>query len=136
MDPLYKYIDSLNTLVEIPQDGVLSRTIYADERIKAVIFGFDTGQELSEHTASMPAIIHIVSGDARLTFGGDSYEAHPGAWVHMQPNLSHSVYALTPTVMLLLLLKPPRQQPGAPPPERTEPRREPRVVAGEQGGQM
>ena len=69
MEPTYKYIESLTTLIDIPQDGILSRTIYAGERLKAIIFGFDAGQELSEHTASMPAIIHIVSGEARLTLG-------------------------------------------------------------------
>ena len=105
MEPIYKYIDNLATLIDIPQDGTLSRTIYSDERLKAIIFGFDAGQELSEHTASMPAIIHIISGQARLTLGGDAHEANAGAWVHMPANLSHSVYATTPLVILLLLLK-------------------------------
>ncbi len=48
MEPTYKYIDSLSTLIDIPPDstlsGTLSRTIYADERIKAVIFSFDAEQ--------------------------------------------------------------------------------------------
>ena len=105
MDLTYKYIEDLAGLIEVPQDGVLSRTVYADDQVKAVIFGFDTGQELSEHTASMPAIIHIVKGQARLTLGGDIHEAGAGAWIHMPANLSHSVYATTPLVMLLLLLK-------------------------------
>jgi quercetin dioxygenase-like cupin family protein len=105
MEPTYKFIDNLAALIDIPQDGTLSRTIYADERLKAVIFGFDAGQALSEHTASMPAIIHIVSGEARLTLGGDSHEVGAGAWVHMPANLNHSVHATTPVVMLLMLLK-------------------------------
>jgi quercetin dioxygenase-like cupin family protein len=108
MEPTYRYIDDLATLIAIPKDGTLSRTVYTDERVKAVIFGFDAGQELSEHTASMPAIIHIINGQARLTLGGDLHEAHVGAWVHMPANLSHSVYAVTPVVMLLLLLKAPK----------------------------
>ncbi len=105
MESPYKYITDLATCIEVPPDGVLSRTLYSDKHVKAVIFGFDTGQELSEHTASMPAIIQIVKGDAKLTFGGDSYDAEAGTWVHMPANLSHSVYAKSPVVMLLLLLK-------------------------------
>ena len=105
METPYKYIADLATFIEVPPDGVLSRTLYSDKQVKAVIFGFDTGQELSEHTASMPAIIQIVRGDAKLTFGGDTYEAGAGTWVHMPANLSHSVYAKSPVVMLLLLLK-------------------------------
>jgi quercetin dioxygenase-like cupin family protein len=105
MDTSYKFIENLETMIEVPQDGTLSRTVYVDERLKAVLFGFDSGQELSQHTASMPAIIHIVKGDAHLTLGEDEQEAHAGTWVHMPAGLSHSVHANTPLVMLLLLLK-------------------------------
>jgi hypothetical protein len=31
--------------------------------------------------------------------------AEPGAWIHMPPNLPHSIRARTPVTMLLLLLK-------------------------------
>jgi quercetin dioxygenase-like cupin family protein len=106
MNPKYTYIADLVKQVDIPTDGILSRTLYADEQVKAVLFGFDAGQELSEHTASMPAILHIVQGEARLTLGGDSLEAQAGAWVRMPPELQHSVHARTPVVMLLLLIKP------------------------------
>ncbi len=90
---------------DIPADGILSRTLFNDERAKAVVFAFSAGQELSEHTASMPAIIHILKGEARLTLGGDTVDAHAGTWVHMPAQLAHSLQARTPVVMLLLLLK-------------------------------
>jgi quercetin dioxygenase-like cupin family protein len=90
---------------EIPSDGILSRTVYNDDRVKVVVFAFGSGQELSEHTASMPAIIQIVKGNAHLTLGGDSIDAGPGTWVHMPAQLSHSVQARTPLIMLLLLFK-------------------------------
>jgi quercetin dioxygenase-like cupin family protein len=55
--------------ISIPEDGTISRTIYQDEQIKAVLFGFATGQELSEHTSATPAIMHFVQGEARVTLG-------------------------------------------------------------------
>ncbi|KPK46699.1 MAG: cupin [Dehalococcoidia bacterium SM23_28_2] len=105
MKPDYTYIADLAKEVDIPADGILSRTLRDDEQVKVVLFGFGAGQELSEHTASMPAILHIVQGQARLTLGGDSVEAQAGAWVRMPPELKHSIYAKTPVVMLLLLMK-------------------------------
>jgi len=105
MKPHYTYIADLAKQVDIPADGILSRTLYADEGVKVVLFGFDAGQELSEHTASTPAILHIVQGEVRLKLGDDSVEAQAGAWVHMPPELKHSIYAKTPVVMLLLLIK-------------------------------
>jgi quercetin dioxygenase-like cupin family protein len=89
---------------EIPPDSILSRTLYADEQVKVILFGFAQGQELSKHTASVPAIIHILQGQARLTLGGDSKEAGPGTWVRMRAGLQHSVFAESPLLMLLLML--------------------------------
>ena len=100
----YTYIAELTKQVDIPADGILSRTLFSDEHVKVVVFGFDAGQELSEHTVSTPAIIHIIQGEARLTLGDDSIEAQAGAWVRMPPELRHSVHARTPVVMLLLMM--------------------------------
>lgn len=108
MSPNYTHIADLAQQVEIPPNGILTRTLYADEQVKVVLFGFDTGQELSEHTASTPAILHFLRGEARLLLGSDTMEARAGAWVHMPARLSHSIQARTPVVMLLLLLKQPR----------------------------
>jgi quercetin dioxygenase-like cupin family protein len=106
MIPTYAFIEDLTTQIpEIPADSILSRTIYQDEHIKAVLFGFAAGQELSEHTASQPAELHFVRGEARLTLGGDEMNARAGTWVHMPPRLAHSIKARTPVVMLLLLLQ-------------------------------
>jgi quercetin dioxygenase-like cupin family protein len=101
----YTHIVDLAKEVEPPEDGILTRTLFNDDHVKAVIFGFGQGEELSEHTASMPAILHLIQGEATLTLGDDTVEAQPGTWIHMPANLQHSVQTKTPVVMLLLLLK-------------------------------
>jgi quercetin dioxygenase-like cupin family protein len=101
----YRHITDLAKEVEPPKDGILTRTLFNDDGVKAVIFGFGQGEELSEHTASMPAILHFLQGEATLTLGDDSVETQPGTWIHMEPNLKHSVKTKTQVVMLLLLLK-------------------------------
>jgi quercetin dioxygenase-like cupin family protein len=88
-----------------PDKGILSRTLHNDARLKAVLFGFAQGEELSEHTASMPAVLHFLQGEARLTLGDDVLEAQAGTWAHMPAGTRHSIQARTPVVMLLLLLK-------------------------------
>jgi quercetin dioxygenase-like cupin family protein len=88
-----------------PDKGILSRTLFNDDRMKAVIFGFGQGEELSEHTASMPAVLHFLQGEARVTLGDDIVEARSGTWVHMPRGMRHSIQAKTTVVMLLLLLK-------------------------------
>lgn len=102
--PNYSVIDSLSSTIDIPKDGTLSRTLHRDDHVKVVLFGFAGGQELSQHTASVPAMIQIVQGDVRLTLDGEEKELSAGSWVYMEANLSHAVYAKTDAVMLLTML--------------------------------
>lgn len=99
----YALVNDLANEAHPPDKGILSRTLYNDDRLKVVLFGFAQGEELSEHTASMPAVVHFLRGDATLTLGDDTVAARPGTWVHMPTGLRHSVRAQTPVVMLLLL---------------------------------
>ena len=98
------YFDNLDNLVEdFPPDSILSRTVYQDKSIKTILFGFQPGQELSEHTASVPAILHFLEGEANLTLGEESTTAQKGTWVHLPPDLPHSIVATTRVLMLLTL---------------------------------
>ena len=101
----YTHILDLVKEAEPPADGILSRTIFQDDRIKAVIFGFAQGEELSEHTAAKPAMLFFVKGEATVGLSDDVKEAQDGTWVHMPAGLKHSIKAKTPVVMLLVLLK-------------------------------
>lgn len=105
MSKPFTYFNDLATEVSPPDDGTLSRTLHNDDKTKVVLFGFAAGEELSEHTASMPAIIQIIKGEASLTIGGEAVSGKPGAWIHMPAKMPHSVKAQTPVVMLLTLLK-------------------------------
>jgi len=98
------YIENLENLVdEFPPASILSRTVYQDKSIKTILFGFQPGQELSEHTAAVPAVLHFIEGEADLTLGEESSTAQEGTWVHIPPSLPHSVVAKTKVLMLLTL---------------------------------
>jgi len=105
MHSAYTFIPDLSGEVTIPDNGILSRTLQNDERSKVVVFGFAPGQELSAHTAPMPAILCFFQGEAALKLGSDTQEVRAGAFVHMPPLLEHGIHAKTPVIMLLILLK-------------------------------
>src|SRR3954447_22218449 len=68
METPYLLIENLAGLIDtIKPNSIISRTFYKDDHLKAILFGFDTGQELSEHTASQAAIIQILQGEAAVT---------------------------------------------------------------------
>ena len=74
----YRHISDLAKEVQPPEKGILSRTLFNDDKVKAVLFGFGQGEELSEHTASMPATLHFLQGEAKLTLGDETLEPGPG----------------------------------------------------------
>jgi quercetin dioxygenase-like cupin family protein len=102
----FTFIKQINTTMpDITPESTISRTVHDDDDLKIVVFGFDTGQELSEHTSSKPAILHFTQGEAQLTLGTEQFEAVQGSWAHMPAHLPHSITAHKPTIMLLYLLK-------------------------------
>ena len=105
MSAAYTFLADLAHEVELPRDGTLSRTLLNDDRVKIVLFGFSAGQELSEHTATMPAVLQFVSGEAAVKLGSDWHDARPGSFVHMPAGLPHAIRTKAPTVMLLILVK-------------------------------
>ena len=74
------------------------------DAVKVTLFGFAAGEELTEHTAAYPAILHFISGEADLQLGEEQTTAVPGTWVSMPARLPHSVYARTAVTMLLYLV--------------------------------
>ncbi len=90
--------------IQIPVEGTLSQVLYRDDLIRVVVFAFDEGQELTDHTAAKPAIVQVVSGRLRLDLDGEPVDLGPGSWVRMAAHLPHAVLALEPTIMLLTVV--------------------------------
>lgn len=102
MPETFTYIEELDQLIDaLPPQSILSRVIFQDESVKIVLFGFQTGQELSEHTASVPASLHFLSGEATVVLGEEVKSAREGTWIQMPANLPHSIKATSETLMLL-----------------------------------
>jgi quercetin dioxygenase-like cupin family protein len=89
---------------DILDASIVSKTLYLDSDVRAVLFAFADGQSLSEHTSGHPAILHFLEGSADVTLGTKTMSAGPGSWVHMPAHLPHSIEARTPVRMLLLIL--------------------------------
>jgi quercetin dioxygenase-like cupin family protein len=105
MPSKYYFAPEISAQIEIPKQGILSRTLYNDEKVKLVLFGFSEGQELSAHTAPMPATLYFLQGDGELTLGDEQMPIHAGSFAHMTPELRHAIVAKTPLVMLLMMMK-------------------------------
>lgn len=96
---------NLTEKAEFADSGIVSKTILDEPYSKVVLFTFSRGQCLSEHTASMPAVIHFLSGRAKTLLGETWNDCGPGSWCFMPAGLNHAITAEEDTVMLLTLYK-------------------------------
>ena len=101
----YTQILDLVRAIEPPPDGKVSRTILQDQHLKAVLFGFSEGQELSEHAASTPAVMHFLKGTLQSRWEATALTPPRELESTCRRQLPHSINTRTPVVMLLLLLK-------------------------------
>ena len=104
--PAYAFHADLAALVgEVPEASIVSRLLHHDEHVKVTLFGFASGQELTEHTSSKPAIMQVISGEGTFGFGAEVHAVGPGSWAHMAPSVPHTVTARTRLVFMLTMLK-------------------------------
>jgi quercetin dioxygenase-like cupin family protein len=84
--------------------GIHSQTLYDGPDLRLVLFAFAPGEELSEHTAAKPAVVHVLDGEGDAVVGGDAHPIAAGTWFRMPAGMAHSIRARTPLRMALYLL--------------------------------
>jgi quercetin dioxygenase-like cupin family protein len=104
-------IISLAAETRFAENGIVSRTVFRSPLCRVVLFGFAAGQELSEHTSTQHALVHILSGECEFTLAGKPHSLKAGDLLYMPPNLPHAACATQPFSMLLTLSK--SEIPGA-----------------------
>ncbi len=96
----------LDDLIERASQGIVSKTVHESAEARTVLFTFDAGQQLTEHRASRPAVIHVLEGAGAIGLGANVHDARAGTWIFMPADLPHTIRATEPLMMLLTLLGP------------------------------
>lgn len=98
------YVENLAQHVDYSPGETASKKVLSVEGVNVVLFAFDEGQELTEHTAAMPVIVQALEGELEITGDGETVMLRPGGLVHFTTRLPHAVKALTKAKMALYLL--------------------------------
>ncbi|MGF1668663.1 MAG: cupin domain-containing protein [Acidimicrobiia bacterium] len=101
----YTLIDDLTADLDVPADGTLSRVLAKHGPVRLVAFAFDAGEELTEHTASVPVIVQMISGAVSIELSGERHLLGPRSWLYLDAGEPHSVYAEEPARMLLTMIR-------------------------------
>ena len=92
-------------LASYQNGSVVSRTLLKRSGGTITFFAFDTGQELSEHTAPFDAVAHVLEGEAVITISGKAVHVAAGEMVLMPANQPHALSARTRFKMLLTMIR-------------------------------
>lgn len=93
-------------LVAIAPESTVSRTILRAEGVRLVLVAFDTGEELTEHTAAMPVLLQALDGRFDITAAGRTVTLVPGGVIHLGTRTPHAVLARESGRLLLTMLDP------------------------------
>jgi quercetin dioxygenase-like cupin family protein len=89
--------------VAVQPSAVVSKVVHRGDGLSVTLFGFDVGEQLTEHQAARAAVAQVLSGRLRFIVDGDELDLVDGSWLHMAPGAPHSLVAIEPTVMRLTL---------------------------------
>lgn len=103
-DPALASVLSVPGELPYAPSGIVSRTLLATANLRVVLFSIAPGQELTEHTSSRRALVHILSGSCDFKFNGAWRTLAPGEVLHMPPGHPHAVRVATAPCSFLLVL--------------------------------
>lgn len=95
---------SLPEEVQYAPNGIVSRTLFCADGTRQVLFGFDEGEELTEHISPHHALVQILDGGCEFTLDGQPRALKVGDQLYMPPGLRHAVRATERFSMLLTLV--------------------------------
>lgn len=106
MDASSGKVISLTQETQFAPNGIVSRTLLRTPIMRAVLFGFAEGQELTEHTSTQHALVQVLSGECEFSLSGKQHNLKAGDFLYMPPSAPHALKATKQFSMLLTLFKP------------------------------
>lgn len=83
-----------------------TRQILKAKGVRVMRLSLDAGQVLRDRVESAPMLIQTLQGRVILTVGGERVDMPPGALVHLDKQLSHSIAATEASHLMVTLIGP------------------------------
>ena len=80
----------LTDLITPTGGGIASRVLAKNGGGNVMLFAFDAGEGLTEHTTPFDALVLTLDGGLTLTIGGQAVAAAPGTIVRFPANVPHA----------------------------------------------
>lgn len=100
-------VASLSLAAAAPTHGIASQALLTAPGLRATLFRFAAGQELSEHTSPARVLVQVMAGVCEFSVDGKVHLLHPGEMMHLPPHAPHAVRAPEDLTLLVVQATPP-----------------------------
>jgi quercetin dioxygenase-like cupin family protein len=100
----FTYVGNAAGMAEFADGRVKPVSVLKSTGANVVMFAFEPGTELREHTAYQPALLQAIEGSLTVRVGEQSFTLTPGDLLHLEPHVPHSVTAVERAKLQLTIL--------------------------------
>jgi quercetin dioxygenase-like cupin family protein len=93
-------------LIDYSEGGIVSKQVLKCEAGKIILFSFEKGHGLSEHTSPYEAMVQVLDGTVEIKINGNPFILNQNETIIMPANVPHALHAVEKFKMLLTLIRP------------------------------
>ena len=94
----------------VTAEATTSRVVVNNPLLRVVVFAFDAGELLTDHSSPRAVVVHLLDGAVRFTYGGTEHTMVAGDVIYLAPGERHSLIADAPSRLSLVMVD---LEPGA-----------------------
>ncbi|GAA4400968.1 hypothetical protein GCM10023168_10110 [Fodinibacter luteus] len=88
----------------VTSSSTTSRVVVNNPALRVVVFAFDEGELLTEHSSPRAVVVHLLDGAIRFTVGDDEHTMAPGDVLYLAPGERHALVADAPSRLSLVMV--------------------------------
>lgn len=97
------FTDLLESIPVTPS-STTSRVVVDNPALRVVVFAFDEGELLTEHSSTRAVVVQLLDGAVRFTVGQEQHPMVPGDVIYLAPGEQHALVADAPSHLSLVMV--------------------------------
>ena len=90
--------------IPVTPSSTTSRVVVNNPALRVVVFAFDEGEMLTEHSSARAVVVQLLDGAIRFTVGEDEHPMVPGDVIYLAPGQQHALVADAPSHLSLVMV--------------------------------
>lgn len=90
--------------IPVTPSSTTSRVVVNNPALRVVVFAFDEGELLTDHSSPRAVVVQLLDGAIRFTVGDEEHPMAPGDVIYLAPGERHALVADAPSHLSLVMV--------------------------------